>query len=127
MGMPYEHAEFWSNTINALLGGHRVIFVDARQWQDWKPDVKVETLTKANVFRYDHASTEGSFNIGSSYGVHSALDTFSIDADNREIIMYSKNAAAGEPCWRIIRDLDASDNWRAWRDAQEASWLALGA
>ncbi len=122
--MKHTTAQFWANTINSLLAGHRVIIIDTREWQDWKPDSEVVTLESAKAFKYDHASGDGHFNIGSSYGVHDGLDKISMNPDDREISMYSATAAGGQACWRVIRDLDERtfDNWQAWKDAQQASW-----
>ena len=121
--MKLTSAQFYADTINTLLAGHRVIIIDARAWQNWQPDSDIVTLKGAKAFAYDHAPGDGYFHITSSYGVHDGLDTVSIKPDDREIVMYSSTAAGGQVCWRVIRDLElepASD-WYAWKLAQEAS------
>jgi len=120
--MRYTDAQFWADTINTLLGGHRVAFIDARANSDWQPDTKIATLEDAHAFEYTHASDMGSFNISSSYGVHSALDRIHISADDREIVMYSDHAAGGQAMWRVLRDLECSDNYFVWLKARDASW-----
>jgi hypothetical protein len=120
--MKYTTAQFWAETITSLMAGHRVVVIDAREWLGWEPEIDVVTLEGAKAFPYDHAPGDGHFHITSSYGVHDGLDTAEIHPDNREIVMYSATAAGGKACWRVLRDLDASDNWPEWNDAMRASW-----
>lgn len=121
--MKHTTAQFWANTINALMAGHKVIFIDVRQYQNWKPDSDIATLNGAKAFAYDHAPGDGHFHITSSYGVHEGLESVEIHPNDREIVMYSDTAACGQACWRVIRDLDyTGDNWQAWLAAEQESW-----
>ena len=126
--MKYEIAQFWANTIKRVLAGHRVFIIDVRQSQNWQPKSEIVTLNDARAFAYDHAPSEGRFNILSSYGVHDGFDSVKIDCDAREIVMYSYcgPASGGQTCWRVLHDLEPQSdiNWKNWRDATDA-WLKI--
>jgi len=123
--MKLATAQFWAETVNTLLGGHRVAVVNARACEGWEPDITTDRVEAAYAFAYTHAPAEGSFNIVSAHGSYTgSFTTIRVRPDTREIVMFAEHGAEGRAIWRVLCDLDepAEDAWVRWEAAARAAW-----